>query len=79
MSSKAKPVVAKVGEWTAIAAVATLASDYIKDIIANWNEDGIEWHHILAVAATSIVAALVAFVQNKAGTAPAEDQDDPAE
>ena len=88
MTTKTKPVVAKVGEWTAIAAVATLASDYINDIITNWADEGIPWHHILGTAALAVVASLVAFVQNKAGTAaattttaaaqPAEEED-PAE
>ena len=80
--AKKPAVAAKVGEWTAIAALATLVSHYIDNLIATWNADGVPWHHLIAVTATACVGGLVAIVQNLAAdhnTAAITTDDDPDE
>ena len=67
-------VAKRTGQWTAVAALGVLLTDYIND----WaNSVDKPWEHVLGVIAVAVIGAVVPLLEGKAGSAPADTADDP--
>ena len=64
-------VAKRTGQWTAVAALGTLLTDYVN----NWAEHGPEWWHVVGVIAVAVIGAVVSLAEDKTGSAAATADD----
>ena len=68
-------VAKRTGQWTAVAALATLLTDYINDWANNVDKP---WEHVVGVIAVAVIGAVVSLAEGKGSAAAADDAaDDP--